>query len=136
MRAENRKLILLIAAVLAVLAGLLLFEHRGAQTPAPPSGTPLPTAAPTPAVTAARGKLRVEELMLKNAAVLPDEDGDFSDSHGLDDRRPRGPRGLGPPRRSAPRRRKAAALCLRQGPQRRRGAYGFLPLGARHRLSL
>ena len=79
MRAENRKLILLIAAVLAVLAGLLLFEHRGAQTPAPPSGTPLPTAAPTPAVTAARGKLRVEELMLKNAAVLPDEDGDFSD---------------------------------------------------------
>ena len=48
-----------------------------------PAATP---EAPSPTVTPAqvrdsalRGKLRIEEILVKNAAVNPDEDGDFSD---------------------------------------------------------
>ena len=80
MRAENRKLILLIAVVLAVLAGLLFYERGGVQAPAATPEAPSPTAAPAQTRDSAlRGKLRIEEILVKNAAVNPDEDGDFSD---------------------------------------------------------
>lgn len=52
-----------------------------AETPAPlPTPAPEPTAAPTPSPEDADAeKIRVAELMVKNRATLPDEDGDFPD---------------------------------------------------------
>ena len=88
MRAKNRQLILFLTVALVALATLQAWEKRGdvdapAETetvsaPAPAASTPAPTAAPTQG-SPLRGGLLISEIMEKNKAVLPDEDGDFSD---------------------------------------------------------
>ena len=78
MRAENRKPILLLAGVLAALALLFLWpRHEATPTPETPAPTAV-DAVQTP-IPGAPGLLRIEEIMVKNAAALPDEDGDFPD---------------------------------------------------------
>ena len=70
------------AAILAVavLVALNIFLPRGETHPrAAESSAPVETAAPTVSIAPAAGKVVISEIMVKNRAVLQDEDGDFSD---------------------------------------------------------
>ena len=107
-RKRNRKLRVLLC-LLAVLTAALVFlrlfsSHRAAESPAPTETSASETAAPAPETAAPAAisetpaplpeptlqptpvpqdedaeKIRVSELMVKNRATLPDEDGDFPD---------------------------------------------------------
>ena len=81
----------------ALFVGVILFRaHRVtdrmevliAPTPVPAAASPTPAPTPTPELfdpalrakwAEEAGALRLSELMVKNGATLPDEDGDFSD---------------------------------------------------------
>ena len=80
MRAKNRFLTLVLAAmIVAVLAAVALWEHGGGRAfPTPPPPIPTPTATPIPD-SALRGRVRITELLEKNRSVGTDEDGDYAD---------------------------------------------------------
>ena len=82
MRAANRLLMLVLAALIgAVMVRVALWEQAGlraAEEAAAALQTQTPAPTPTPD-SALLGKLLITELMEKNRTVLMDEDGEFSD---------------------------------------------------------
>ncbi len=71
-------LLCVVFVVLWKLPLLLGRDQAGSAASSQPAETPAPTATPVPQDEDA-DKIRVSELMIKNRATLPDEDGDFPD---------------------------------------------------------
>lgn len=83
MRVVNRLLLLVLAAViLAVMVKVALWEQNTLRIAEEAARTPEVTETPEPTPTPPSvllGKIRITEIMEKNRATVPDEDGDFSD---------------------------------------------------------
>ena len=69
----------ILPGIVLVLVVFLLWPRRNADTPTQPFPSVQSSVSPAPIQDEDADKIRISELMLRNKATLPDEDGDFPD---------------------------------------------------------